>query len=161
MRQNPCDPACMVTCNFGADDVKSRLSGGFVRMFETRARKRWQLALFCWQCKNLVMTHQARAVPEGVKSSCQDAREFICDGGGGASGAVHYKCGHIRLLVTVMTRSVVQGIWQWYSDSAVERVCTRRLWGAAWQQTRHHHFLGSPCFSLTWAETCRGPNSTR
>lgn len=44
MRQNPCDPACVVTCNFGADDVKSRLSGGFVRMFETRARKRWQLA---------------------------------------------------------------------------------------------------------------------
>lgn len=44
MRQNLCDPACVVMCNFGADDVKSRLSGGFVRMFETRARKRWQLA---------------------------------------------------------------------------------------------------------------------
>lgn len=74
---------------------------------------------------------------------------------------VHYKCGHIWLLVTVMTRSVVQGIWQRYSDSAAERVCTRRFWGAASQQTRHHHSIGSPCFSLTWAQTCRGSGTAR
>lgn len=76
--------------------------------------------------------------------------------------AVHYKCGHIWLLVTVMTRSVVQGIWQRYSDSAVERVCTRRFWGAASQQTRHHHFIGSPCFSLTRRTlTCGDSDTTR
>lgn len=33
------------------------------------------------------MTHRARAAPGGVTSSCQDAREFICDGGGSGGGA--------------------------------------------------------------------------
>lgn len=56
------------------------------------------------------MLDQAGVAPKGVTSPCQDARELISDGGGGASGAVHYKCGHIWLLVTVMTRSVAQGI---------------------------------------------------
>lgn len=34
----------------------------------------------------------------------------MCDGGGGAVGADHYKYGHIWLLVIVMTRSAVWGI---------------------------------------------------
>lgn len=45
-----------------------------------------QSTAFCWQCKSLVMTQQPPPPPGGVTSSCQDAREWIWDGGGGAGG---------------------------------------------------------------------------
>lgn len=106
------------------------------------------------------MTHQAQAVLEGVMSSCQDARDLICDGGGGAGGGRPLQVWTYLASGYSDDKSCGAGNLTVVFRQCAERVCTRRLWGAAWQQTLHHHFLGSSCFSLTWAKTCRGPNST-